>query len=278
LQVWAPSVADDVQAKRWWAEDERLASSPGALKALLDINRQIDIRSVLSSIPVPTLVLHRTGDMAVNVGQGRYLAQEIPGAKYVELAGADHIPFYGDSDAIVEEIEEFLTGSRHAAAPDRALATVLFTDVVGSTQQAAGLGDAAWRQLLDRHDAIAQREVERWRGRLVKSTGDGLLATFDGPARAIRCAIALGQALRPLQVEIRAGLHTGEIELRGGDVGGIGVHIASRVESLAAPGEVLVSRTVTDLVAGSGIEFVDRGTHSLKGVPGRWQLFAVNGP
>jgi class 3 adenylate cyclase len=275
LEFWAPSVAGNPSLQQWWAESERLSSSPGAMKAQLEMNRRIDVRPILPSINVPTLVLHRADDVIINVGQGRYLAEQIPGAKYVELAGADHIPFYGDSDSVVEEIEEFLTGTRHAAPADRVLSTVLFTDIVGSTELAARLGDASWRHLLDRHDVIARREVERWRGRPVKSTGDGVLATFDGPARAIRCAAGLRDALGAEDIAIRAGVHTGEIELRGEDVGGIAVHIAARVESHAEPGEVLVSRTVTDLVAGSGIEFVDRGTHVLKGVPGSSQLLAV---
>jgi class 3 adenylate cyclase len=203
------------------------------------------------------------------------MAEQIPGARYVELPGLDHFPWVGDSDAIVDEVEEFLTGVRHVAEPDRVLATVLFTDIVGSTERASELGDHAWRQLLDRHDAVVRAHLERFRGTEVKTTGDGFLATFDGPARAIQCAMELTVALQALGIEIRAGLHTGEVEVRGDDVGGIAVHTAARVLAEAQAGEVLVSRTVTDLVAGSGIAFVDRGSHVLKGIVGAWQLFAV---
>ena len=239
------------------------------------MNADTDVRDLLSSIRVPTLVLHRSGDIPLRVEHGRFLGQHIPGARYIELAGNDHFFWVGDTGAILDEVEEFLTGRRSPHDPDRVLSTVLFTDIVGSTDLAARLGDSSWHRLLDRHDQITRREIDKWRGRLIKATGDGVLATFDGPARAIRCATALCNTLRADQVEIRAGIHTGEIEVRTEDVGGIGVHIAARVEGLARANEVLVSKTVTDLVAGSGITFGDRGLHDLKGIPGSWHLFAV---
>ena len=261
---------------------ERLASffrrsaSPGAAIALLRMNTQIDIRSVLPTIRVPTLVLHRTGDRDANVEEGRWIASQIPGARFVELSGDAHLPWVGDQDAVADEIEEFLTGVRRGPEPDRVLATVVFTDVVGSTERVAALGDRRWRELLEEHNRIVRRELERFRGREVDSAGDGFLAIFDGPARAVRGARAAAAAVRSLGLEIRAGAHTGEIELAPtGDVRGIAVHIGARVAAKAAPGEVLVSSTVKDLVAGSGLEFEDRGTHELKGVPGEWRLFAA---
>jgi class 3 adenylate cyclase/pimeloyl-ACP methyl ester carboxylesterase len=275
VEYFAPSVADDADFRRRFAVYERRATSPGAYQALMRINAETDVRDVLPSVRVPTLILHRSGDTPIRVGHGRYLHEHIRDSRYIELPGDDHFFWVGDIGAIFGEVEEFLTGRRTSHGTDRVLATVLFTDIVDSTELAARLGDVSWRRVLERHDEIAEREIHRWHGRLVKSTGDGVLATFDGPARAIRCATALRDVLRADDVDIRAGLHTGEIELRDGDVLGIGVHIASRVESLAARNEVLVSKTVTDLVAGSGIGFGDRGTHDLKGVPGRWQLFAV---
>ena len=238
---------------------------------------EIDVRPVLPTIRVPTLVLQCTGDRIVNVENGRYLGRHIPNAKYVELPGADHFPYVGDTDAILAEIEEFLTGARHAPEADRVLATVLFTDIVGSTAHAAGMGDQRWRDLLGSYQALVRGELARSRGREVKTLGDGFLATFDGPARAIRCACAIRDSVRPLGIEIRAGLHTGECELMDDDVGGIAVHIGARVASSAAPSEVLVSSTVKDLVAGSGLRFADRGTYHLHGVPGEWRLFAVEG-
>ena len=226
--------------------------------------REIDVRHLLSAIRVPTLVVHRTADLAHAAGS-RYLGAHIPGAKVVELPGSDYFPYLGDQDAILDEIEEFLTGVRPVPAPDRALATVLFTDIVSSTERAAALGDDAWTRTLDRHDALVAREVERHRGRRINTTGDGMLATFDGPARGVRCAQAICEAVRSLGIEVRAGLHTGEIELRGADIGGIAVHIGQRVSALAGPGEVLVSSTVKDLVAGSGIAFADRGISCAQG-------------
>ena len=239
------------------------------------MNGQIDIRQTLSAIRVPTLVLHRSGDLDTSIEEGRYLAAHIPGARFVDLPGADHLPWVGDQDTLVDEVQEFLTGTRPAAEPDRVLATVVFTDIVASTEHAAELGDRRWRDLLFSHHAIVRRELERFRGREVKTVGDGFLATFDGPARAVRFACAIRDGVGELGLSIRAGLHTGECELIGDDVGGIAVHIGARVAATARAGEVLVSSTVKDLVVGSGIQFVDRGSHRLKGVPGSWRLFAV---
>ena len=277
IPLLAPTLAGDKRFREFWARFERAAASPGAFAGLMRMNAEIDVRHVLPTIRVPTLVLHRTGDSAVSVDQGRYIAERIPGAKYVELSGTDHMPAAGDFNALVDEIEEFLTGVRPVPESDRVLATVLFTDIVGSTERAATLGDRAWRALLDMHHGIVRRELERHRGREIKTAGDGFLATFDGPARAIRCACAIRDGVRSLGIEIRAGLHTGECELMGDDVGGIAVHIGARVAASAAPSEVLVSQTVKDLVAGSGLRFVDRGVHGLHGVPGEWRLFAVEG-
>lgn len=275
LALIAPSVADDVALHRWFARLERLSASPGSLKLLFDIAGETDVRGVLPSIAVPTLVLHRREDPAIDVRHSRYLAEHIPGARYVELEGSDNLLVVGDSDRILAEVERFLTGAHTPPEPDRVLATVMFTDIVGSTETAARLGDRAWRELLARHDELSRAQVARYRGRAVKSLGDGWLATFDGPARAIRCAIELRDAVRELGVELRAGLHTGECEAMGDDVGGLAVHIGARVGALAAPREVLVSNTVKDLVVGSGIDFADRGEHALKGVPGTWRLWAA---
>ena len=275
LPLFAPSVAGDERLQAWWARLLRLAASPPTAIALLRMARDIDIRHVLRTIRVPTLILQRDGDLAVNVESGRYLARQVPGAKYVELSGNDHMPFVGDSDSIVAEVQEFLTGVRPAPEPDRVLATVLFTDIVGSTQRAAELGDRRWRDLLGSYYALARKELDRFRGREVKTTGDGFLATFDGPARGIRCACAISDEAGQLGIETRAGLHTGECEMIGDDVGGIAVHIGARVAAVAGPGEVMVSSTVRDLVAGSGITFQDQGVHALKGVPEEWRLFAV---
>jgi pimeloyl-ACP methyl ester carboxylesterase len=253
----------------------RRSASPGAAVALLRMNTQHDIRDVLPAIRVPTLVIHRTDDRDVKVEEGRWVATQIPGAKYVELPGDSHTLWGGDTDSVVDEVEEFLTGARPAPELDRVLATVLFTDIVGSTEKAVELGDRRWRELLAEHDAAVRRELERFRGSEVDTAGDGFLATFDGPARAVRCAIAIGEAVRPLGLDVRAGVHTGECELDGEKVRGIAVHTGARVAALAGAGEVLVSSTVRDLVAGSGLEFEDRGAHELKGVPGEWNLYAV---
>jgi class 3 adenylate cyclase len=274
LYALTPDRADDPVFRRAHGRWERLSASPGAAVAIQQMIREIDVRHLLPAIRVPTLVVYRTADVAHAVGS-RYLGAHIPGAKVVELPGNEYFPYLGDQDAILDEIEEFLTGVRPVHMPDRALATVLFTDIVSSTQRAAALGDDAWTRTLDRHDALVAYEVERHRGRRINTTGDGMLATFDGPARAVRCAQAICGAVRSLGIEVRAGLHTGEIELRGADIGGIAVHIGQRVSALAGPGEVLVSSTVKDLVAGSGIAFAERGPHVLKGVPDEWRIFAV---
>ena len=239
------------------------------------VNTQIDIRPVLSTVRVPTLVLQRSDEMWVNISYGRYTADKIPGATLVELPGTDHYPWEQNAAAVVGEIEEFLTGARTERDSDRVLATVMFTDIVQSTEQASALGDQAWRERLDAHDEMVRRQLARYGGREVKTTGDGFLATFDGPARGIRCALAILDGARRLSIAVRAGLHTGELELRGDDVGGIAVHIGNRVASAAGSDEVLVSSTVKDLVAGSGIQFADRGDQRLKGVPGTWRLFHV---
>jgi pimeloyl-ACP methyl ester carboxylesterase len=276
LEPRAPSVMGDERFVSWWATYLRQSASPQAVLALTQMNYQVDIREVLPTISVPTLVIHRTGDRVMQTEEARYLAQHIPGARLALLPGDDHLPWVADQDAVLDEIEEFVTGIRPVHEPDRVLATVLFTDIVGSTERAVQVGDRRWRHVLQEHHATIRRELERYRGREVDTAGDGFLATFDGPARAVRCARAICDALRPLGLEIRAGVHTGEVELMDSNIGGIAVHIAARVMNAAGHGEVLVSSTVKDLVAGSGIEFEDRGTHALKGVPGEWRLFAVN--
>jgi class 3 adenylate cyclase len=238
---------------------------------------EIDVRPILPSIRVPTLVVHRAGEILVDPRSGRYMADHIPDARFLKLQGVDALPYVADADALLDAVQEFLTGSRPVSETDRVLTTVLFTDIVDSTKLASSFGDHRWRATLDDHDELAGRLLDQFRGRLIKSTGDGLLATFDGPARAIRCAHALREAVRRLGLELRAGLHTGEIEVRQDDIGGIAVHIGQRICSLAQPAEVLVSRTVADLVAGSGLGFVDRGEHELKGVRGSWALFAASG-
>ena len=253
----------------------RRSASPGAAVALRRMNAEIDTRAVLPVISVPTLVLHRTGDTRVKPEEGRWIAKRIPDAKYVEVPGDDHLAWAGDVDPVLDEVEEFLTGTRRGPEPDRVLATVLFTDIVGSTAKAGELGDREWNRLLQRHHDVVRSVLERFRGHEVGTAGDGFLATFDGPGRAVRAALAARDAVRPLGIEIRAGVHTGEIELVGADVAGIAVHTGSRVAALAGAGEVLVSSTVKDLVAGSGIEFEERGEYELKGVPGTWRLYAV---
>ena len=257
---------------------ERLCASPGAYKAIMLMNRKFDVRPILGAIRVPTLVLHRKTDAVVPVEQGRALAGLIPGARYIEYPEGDHGFWTGDTEALLGDIEEFVTGQRDGAAIDldRILATILFTDIAGSTKIAVELGDQRWRRLLDEHDRLSRQIVERHRGTLVKTTGDGILATFDGPGRAVRCALALKTAAGDIGAPLRAGLHTGEIETRGRDVGGFAVHAAARVMGQSQPGEVLVSRVVTDLVAGTGLCFSERGSHELKGLPGRWDLFAAS--
>jgi class 3 adenylate cyclase len=275
LDLQAPSGLGDERFVRWWARFERLITSPAGFRELAEVRRNSDVRAVLPLIQAPTLVLHRAGDRIVPVDQGRYLGQAIPNARFVELAGDDHIPFVGDADAIVDEVQEFLTGARPIPDTDRVLATVLFTDIVDSTERAAALGDRSWRELLQQHHALVRSELERFRGVEIDTAGDGFMASFDGPARAIRCACAIQDAVSQLRLEIRAGVHTGECERIGDKLSGIAVHIAARVAGTAGPGQVLVSQTVRDLVAGSGIEFEDRGEHRLKGVSETWRLFAV---
>ena len=275
--VMTSQVADS-QAIEQWGKFERLSASPGAIRAYVRLNYQIDVNSILPTLRVPTLVLHSQGDQRVAVELGRALATAIPGAKFIEYPGGDHAFWSSNAEAMLGDIEEFITGHRDSAAGglERVLATVLFTDIVDSTHRAAALGDQKWRQLLDAHDRLAKQTVERHRGILVKSTGDGVLATFDGPGRAVRCALAFGSAAGQMDMSLRAGLHTGEIELRGQDIGGISVHAAARVMAQSQPGEVLVSRVVTDLVSGAGLHFAERGSHELKGLPGRWDLFAAS--
>ena len=274
LPVLAPSVADDPRIRNWWAQWERLSASPGLAARLLEVAFEIDIRAILPAIRVPTLVIHRSGDRFAPVEHGRYLAQHIPGARYVELEGADHPHFIGDSDRVIGEVESFLTGQRVEWPTERVLATVLFTDIVGSTQHAARLGDRRWRDLVKAHHRLIRRELDRYRGCEVDTAGDGFLATFDGPARAVRCAQAICEGVQHLGLEVRAGVHTGEIEV-GGDnsVRGIAVHVGARIAALAEGGQVLVSRTVRELVAGSGLGFESLGTHHLKGVPDDWEIY-----
>jgi class 3 adenylate cyclase len=273
LTVLAPSILG-TDEQRWWGRFERGAMSPRSLKTLMLANVELDLREVLPVIGVPTLVLHRDGDV-IPIEGGRYVADHIPEARFVELHGDDHWPWVSDPDEVCDHVQEFVTGHRSEPDPDRVLATVMFTDIVGSTERANQLGDRRWRELLDAHEELTRTELGRHSGREVKTTGDGFLATFDGPARGIRCARAVAEKTESLGLPIRAGLHTGECELREQDLGGIAVHIGARVMAQAGPGEVLVSRTVKDLTVGSDIGFEDRGEHELKGVPGEWQLFAV---
>ncbi len=278
MRAWAPSMAEDPALVAWFARMQRLAASPGEARIISRAMVDLDVRDVLPRIRVPTLVMHRPNERVWDVRHSHYLAENIPGARYVELEGIDSLPVVGDSDAIVEEIEEFLTGVRSGGEFARALLTVLFTDIVDATARAAKLGDGRWRDLLAQHDEQVRAQLARFGGRAVKTVGDGFLATFDGPpSRALRCALAITAAARELDVEVRIGMHTGECELIGEDVGGMAVHIASRVSGLAAPGEVLVSGTVFGTVVGGPFAFEDRGFHELKGVPGRWPLFALGG-
>ncbi|MBD0329870.1 MAG: adenylate/guanylate cyclase domain-containing protein [Thermoleophilia bacterium] len=270
----APS-ADEAFKRRAVAYLRRSAS-PGAAVALLRMNSQIDVRDVLPTIRIPTLVLHRSADRDVDIEEGRWIAAQIPGARFVELPGDEHLIWAGDVDGVVDEVEEFLTGVRPVHESDRVLATLLFADIVGSTERAAALGDRRWRDLLADHHATLRRELERFRGRLVDTAGDGFLAAFDGPARAVRCAVEVARRTRELGLELRSGVHTGEVELAGDAMRGIAVHVGARVAALAQPGDVLVSSTVRDLVAGSGLAFEPRGEHELKGVPGTWAVHAVS--
>jgi pimeloyl-ACP methyl ester carboxylesterase len=276
VDLYAPSLSNDNDYRQWTAVFERSGASPGSMLALIRMNMDLDVRTVLPAIRVPTLVLHRNGDRAVPVENGRYLARHIPDAQYVELEGIDHLPWAGDVESLIQEIARWLTGVSQVPELDRVLVTVLFTDIVGATERVATLGDRGWRELLTRHHSVVRKQLERFRGREIDTAGDGFLATFDGPARAVRAACAMRDAVRPLGIQIRAGLHTGECEVIGEKLGGIAVHTGARVAALASPDEVLVSSTVKDLVAGSGLRFQERGLHVLRGVPGEWRLFAVD--
>jgi pimeloyl-ACP methyl ester carboxylesterase len=277
LSEVAPSLAENENLHAWWARRQRAWLSPGSVHNYLQMFRDLDVRAILPTIRVPTLVLHRRDDPIVSAEDSLHVAAQIPNAAFVALDGRDHMPFAGDWGAIAAEIEEFFTGVRSSTEPDRVLATILFTDVVASTEKAAALGDAAWRHVLAAHSSTVTRLVDQFQGRLISVAGEECLATFDGPARGIRCALAIRDGLHEHGLEIRAGLHTGEIELIGSDIAGIAVHIGARVSALAGAGEVLVSSTVKDLVVGSGITFEDRGTHALKGVPDEWRIYAVSG-
>ena len=275
LKTAAPSRVADEDFRSWWASYMRLAASPAAAAALLRMNMEIDVREVLPAVTTPTLVLHRTDDLLVDVRNGRYIADRIPHARSIELPGADHFAWLGDVEGPLAEIRQFVAHSQADVEPDRRLATLLFTDIVGSSEKAAELGDRLWRELIAAHHAVVRSELDHFRGQELDTAGDGFFASFDGPARAIRCASAITKGVRDLGIDIRAGLHTGECELMEGKVGGIAVHIGARVAAEAAPGEVLVTSTVKDLVAGSGIQFREQGLTELKGIPGRWQLYAV---
>ena len=276
FKLLVPSVGDVEWGRAWLGRLAQHAATPAAWEAFARMAFDIDVRHVASTINVPTLIVHAIEDQVCHVENARFLARTIRGARYVELEGGDHVPWF-EPDVVIAEIREFLTGKREASTVDRVLATVLFTDLVGSTERAAELGDRRWRDLVEQHHAAVRRELGRFDGREVDTAGDGFFATFDGPARAIRCAQAIIEAVRPLGLDVRAGLHTGEVEVADGKVAGIAVNIGARVAARADTGEVLVSSTVKDLVAGSGIDFDDRGTASLKGVPGEWRLFAARG-
>jgi len=277
LELWAPSIAGNPQLVAGATAYFRASASPGAVLAVMKMNREIDVREVLPSVRVPTLILHRAGDRVIEVGNARYMASRIPDAKLAVLDGIDHIPWVGDTDAMLDQVELFLTGQRHAPEVERVLATVQFTDIVQSTERAAALGDRKWRDLLLEFQSLVRSNLKQYRGREIDTAGDGFLAAFDGPARAISCASAIRQAARAHGVEIRAGVHTGECEVIGDKLGGIAVHIGARVAGQAAPGEIVVSQTVKDLVAGSGLAFEERGAHALKGVPGEWRLYRFAG-
>jgi pimeloyl-ACP methyl ester carboxylesterase len=276
LEIFAPSTVGDPGMEDVWGRFQRAGASPAMGRAVIAALFEIDVRDILPSIQVPTLILHRKGDRIAPVEGARLMAELIPDARLIEYEGDDHVPFTGDFEPVVDEMEEFLTGTRQAKPLDRVLATVMFTDIVDSTQRAAAAGDRRWRDLLARHDELTRRQIERFRGQEIKTLGDGFLATFDGPARGIGCAAAVRDGVRPLGLEVRAGLHTGECELAGDDVRGMAVNIGARIGALAAANEVLVSSTVKDLVVGADVEFADRGEHELKGVPGTWRLFAAS--
>jgi class 3 adenylate cyclase len=276
LRVLAPSLGSDERFRSWWGRFERHSVRPGMVQPIMQTISALDVRAVLPAIRVPTLIMHRRGDRLIDVANARYLAEHIPGARYVELPGEDHMYFAGDVDALLDEIEEFVTGARGIRDPDRVLATVMFTDIVSSTERAARLGDRRWHDLVTSHDRVVHEQIAIYRGRTIRSTGDGVFASFDGPARAIRCALSVVEAARALDMDLRAGLHTGECELAGDDLAGVTVHIGARIADLAEPSQVLVSGTVRDLVVGSNISFSFRGTEALRGVPGEWRLFLVD--
>ena len=277
LKLWAPSIAHDPGSKALWNRMMVFGGTPATAVAWLEMVRDTDIRATLPAVQAPTLVIHRAGDRIVPIEHARYLAEHIPGARFVELPRADHL-WWVEGDDILDEVESFLTGGTTAFEPDRVLATVMFTDIVASTRRAAELGDRRWREIVESHDRVVRNLLQRYRGHEVKTLGDGFLATFDGPGRAIRCATELRDEVRSVGLEVRTGLHTGELELAGDDISGIAVNIGARVGANASPGEVLVSQTVKDLVAGSGVDFEDRGEHDLKGVPGSWRLWSVAAP
>ena len=280
IHLYAPSQVGNPQFEEWFERYERGCCSPGMARKIFEVFLQSDLSGILDTIRVPTLVAARSGDRLIPVQAARELADRLPNARFVELPGDDNYPWTGDwkgeCEPLIDDIEEFLTGERRAPEPDRVLATVMFTDIVGSTEHAARIGDERWRELLARHDELVRAELKRWRGQEVKTVGDGFLATFDDPARAVRCAEAIVRGVEAEGLKVRTGLHTGECERIGDDVGGIAVHIGARVTDLAQGGEVLVSSTVKDLVIGSGIEFADRGEHQLKGIPGEWRLYALD--
>jgi class 3 adenylate cyclase len=276
LELFAPSLAGDEEAQAWWARLLRSGTSPRAAADLMRMYAKIDVRPALSAITAPTLVLHRSGDRVAPSAHAHVLAELIPNARLVEFESDDHLPFASDPEAVPDEVEEFITGERREREPERVLATILFTDIVSSTERAAAAGDRDWRHILERHDELVRAAIKHFRGREIKQTGDGFLAAFDGPARAVQCAESINKRVRPLGIEVRAGVHTGECELRDGDVAGMAVHIGARVGARAGSGEVLVSSTVKDLVVGSGLRFEDRGVAELKGVPGEWSLYALD--
>ena len=278
LEVWAPSVANDQRMRRWWERYLRQSASPQAAITMMNWMAEIDMRPLLSAIRVPTLVLHRIDEILFDVEQSRYLARHIPGAKLVELVGEDHLPFVGDSDSIADEVQEFTTGVREPLRPDRVLATVVFVDISGSTRQASELGDRGWRDRLGAFRMMVREQLQRYRGVEVDTAGDGFLATFDGPGRALRCASSIREGAGNLGIAVRAGVHTGEVEVLAAGIAGLAVHVGARIAALAPAGEILVSGTVRDLVTGSGFAFLESGSHALKGVPGKWKVFALGQP
>ena len=277
-EFYAPSRANDTAFVTWLSHYLRMSASPGTAAAIHLANSYIDVTAELPTVEAPALLVYRVADRDVNIEEARYIASKMPNAKLVELPGSDHLFWAGDPEPMLQEIEEFVTGIRGSAEPDRIVATVLFTDIVGSTELAASIGDQKWRDLLQRHDAVVREGLTRWRGTEVKTTGDGFLATFDSPTQAIRFGTGLPAAMHPLGIEVRCGLHTGEMEIVDNDVAGLAVHIAARISALAGPSQVFVSRTVKDLVAGSGIDMASRGAHTLKGVPDQWEVFEVLSP